>query len=132
MISRTELRKLAWSRLLDAKVLFNAKRYDGSVYLCGYAVELALKARICRSLRWSHFPETPAEFREFQSFKTHKLDTLLQLSGIESNLKSNHLTDWSVVTTWEPELRYRMAGSTTPAEAQNMLEAITALLRVIK
>lgn len=126
------MRKLAWGRLQDANVLFNSKRYDGSVYLCGYAVELALKARVCRTLRWSHFPETTAEFREFQSFKTHKLDTLLQLSGLEANIKSTYLADWSVVAIWEPELRYRIAGSATPAEAKNMLESTAALLRVIK
>lgn len=132
MIPRADLRKLARSRLQDAKVLFNSNRYDGSLYLCGYAVELILKARICRTLGWSHFPETRAEFTEFQSFKTHKLDTLLQLSGIESKIKSSHLADWSVVATWEPELRYRTIGSATYTEAKDMLEATEALLRVIK
>lgn len=126
------MKKLARSRLQDAEVLFNSRRYDGSVYLCGYAVELALKARICKTLRWSHFPETSAEFRELQSFRTHNLDILLRLSGIESTINSTQLADWSVVATWEPELRYRIAGSTTYTEAQNMLRSTEALLRIIK
>ena len=132
MISRAELKKLARSRLQDAEVLFNSRRYDGSVYLCGYAVELALKARICRTLKWTHFPVTSAEFREFQSFRTHNLDTLLRLSGIKSNINPVHFADWSVVAVWEPERRYRIAGSTTFAEAQSMIQSTKALLRIIK
>jgi hypothetical protein len=46
------------SRLKDAKALLAAKRYDGSVYLCGYSVEIGLKARICRTLKWDGFPST--------------------------------------------------------------------------
>jgi hypothetical protein len=37
--------------LIDAEVLLNAKRFDGSVYLCGYAIELGLKKRICETLK---------------------------------------------------------------------------------
>ncbi len=52
MITRTELRNLAKARLKESKTLFNAKQYDTATYLCGYAVELALKARICRTLKY--------------------------------------------------------------------------------
>lgn len=62
MTTKTELRTLARARLKDADVLFAATRYDAATYLCGYAIELALKARICQTLRWTHFPETNKEF----------------------------------------------------------------------
>jgi hypothetical protein len=80
MIIVDKLEKLAQARLEDAEVLFKATRYDGSIYLCGYAVELALKARICKTLGWSGFPSTRSEFSNYQSFKTHNLDVLLRLS----------------------------------------------------
>jgi HEPN domain-containing protein len=32
----------------DAELLFRKGRYDASAYLCGYVVEFALKARICK------------------------------------------------------------------------------------
>ena len=48
MILVAELDGLAAARLEDAKVLLASGRYDGAVYMCGYAVEIALKARICR------------------------------------------------------------------------------------
>jgi hypothetical protein len=83
MITARNLRAIARARLRDARVLLRARRWDGAVYLCGYAVELALKARICQTLKWAGFPETPAEFKGLQSVKTHDLEMLLHLSGIE-------------------------------------------------
>lgn len=53
MPTRSDLRKLARGRLLDAVTLLKAKRYHGAFYLCGYAVEYALKARICATMRWA-------------------------------------------------------------------------------
>jgi len=38
MIKRTELRDIAKARIKDAEVLWMAKRYDGAVYICGYAI----------------------------------------------------------------------------------------------
>jgi hypothetical protein len=62
MIKRTELRKLARARLKEARLLFAVKRYDAATYLSGYAIETALKARICQTLKWTYFPETNKEF----------------------------------------------------------------------
>ncbi len=59
--------------------MFNGKRYDGAVYLSGYAVELTIKARICKTLKWPGFPETNNEWKDLQSSKTHKLEVLLLL-----------------------------------------------------
>ena len=56
MLSVLELRKIVRARLRDAEVLHRARRYDASVYLCGCAVEMGLKARACRTLRWPGFP----------------------------------------------------------------------------
>ncbi len=131
MIARSELRKLARTRLKDAEVLFRSRRYDGAIYLCGYAIELALKARICRTLNWPTFPETNAEFRELQTFKTHNLDTLLRLSAIEGKIKPKLFAEWSIVAAWEPELRYRRVGTATQVEANDMIQATQTLLRVI-
>jgi HEPN domain-containing protein len=82
MITRTELRNLAKARLKESKILFDSKQYDIATYLSGYAVELALKARICRTLRGTEFPPNGKEFKGFHAFKTHDLDVLLILSGV--------------------------------------------------
>ena len=128
MISTADLKSIARARLQDAKVLLKAKRLDGAVYLCGYAVELALKARICRTLRWSGFPETPQEFRGLQSVKTHDLEILLRLSGVESRIRTKYMPEWSVVSGWDPEKRYQTTGQSTEPQANDMIASATKLL----
>src|SRR5213080_529431 len=123
MISRAELRRIARARLKDAEVLFAGRRYDGAAYLSGYAVELALKARICRTLKWSDFPSTPGEFSSYQSFRTHNLEVLLRLSGMEAAIGSRYLPEWAAFTTWNPEMRYNPVGTTSAGEARRMIEA---------
>ena len=63
MISVAELDNIARARIEDARALLTAGRFDGATYLCGYAVEVALKARICRTLNWTEFPNTGSEFQ---------------------------------------------------------------------
>ena len=81
MIAESELRKSARAKLRDAEVLLRRGRYDGAAYVCGYAMEMVLKARICRTLKWAGYPDTRKEFESLTSFKTHDLDILLKLSG---------------------------------------------------
>jgi hypothetical protein len=131
MIDRRELRKISKARLADSEALLRARRYDGAVYLCGYAIELALKARICQTLKWQGFPETRSEFQNLQSFKVHDLDVLLHLSGREDKIKLQNLTAWSIVVTWEPEARYNVVGSASRQDAADMISAAQTLLAVI-
>lgn len=131
MISAANLRKLARARLTDARALLKAKRYDGAVYLGGYVVEIALKARICRTLRWAGFPETRPEFQSFTTLKTHDLDVLLALSGREQRVKTQHLADWSAVATWDPEVRYKLPGSAKKGDVELLLRATETLLTAI-
>jgi HEPN domain-containing protein len=130
MLNRSDLRRIARSRLQDAVVLYRGRRYDGAIYLCGYAVELALKARVCRTLRWPGFPVSNKEFEGLLSFKTHNLEVLLRLAGREA-IKTTHLADWSVVVSWNPESRYSPPGGATRAAANSMIESTRALMRVI-
>lgn len=76
MLAKHDVRRLARARLADAEVLHERRRYDSAIYLCGYAVELGLKTRICRILKWNGYPWTRKEFEGLQSFRTHDLDLL--------------------------------------------------------
>jgi hypothetical protein len=128
MIEIRKMRLTARARLNDAIALLRARRYDGAVYVCGYAVEIALKARICKHLKWPGYPESRKEFEAFQSFRTHNFDTLLALTGIEFIVRSKHIAEWSKVTGWEPEMRYREPGTTTQGDAELMIDAARTLL----
>jgi len=131
MIPRNELKKIANARLKDSEALFQHRRYDSAVYLCGYAIELALKARICRTLKWAGFPSTRREFESLASLKTHDLNILLRLSGLENKIQTGFATDWASVATWEPESRYHAVGTTNQSDAAKMIAAAKTLLRVI-
>jgi len=131
MIPVSELDNIAAARLEDATVLLQAGRFDGASYLCGYAVEVALKARICRTLRWSQFPGTAAEFQNLKSFQTHLLDVLLRLSGQEDRIKQEHFALWNRVSLWRVESRYDVAGTVGHKDASAMIQAADQLRAVL-
>jgi HEPN domain-containing protein len=131
MILTKDVIEIARARLRDASILLEAKRYDGAVYLCGYAVELALKAKICQTLKWSGYPSTKAEFKDYHSFRTHDLDVLLHLTGWEEFVKTSLFTEWSAVAQWNPEARYQPIGTVKESDAQLMIAAAKLLLERI-
>jgi HEPN domain-containing protein len=131
VIPVADLIAIAEARLSDVQVLIQNERFDGAAYLAGYVVELALKARICRTLRWAAFPETAAEFKNLTSFKTHKLDVLLQLSGEEQRIRTEYLSAWSAVASWDPETRYRAPNQRDASGVVVMFLAADILLEVL-
>jgi hypothetical protein len=131
MMLVTDMQAVAHERLRDAEALHAAGRFDGCLYLCGYCVEIALKARICQTLNWEGFPEQPGEFQFYRSFQTHNFDILLHLSGLEEQVKRKYVHSWSVVGKWEPNQRYRLSGSTNTQEAEDMLAAARELMRAL-
>jgi len=131
MLNRKTIIQIAKARLKDARTLLSAKRFDGAVYLCGYAIELGLKCKICEILNWQEYPETRSEFNNYRTFKTHNLDVLLHLSGIESHIKANYLSDWSIVAKWKPEARYQPVGKVKLIDAKEMLKATQKLLKAL-
>ncbi len=131
MIPPNELRKIAKGKLKDAQILYKNRRYDGAVYICGYAIEIILKYRITKIIKWKGFPQTEKEFEGFSSFKTHKLEVLLKLSGQEVIIKTNHLADWSIVNKWSPESRYFALGSVTRVQAKDMIDSTSNLINIL-
>lgn len=129
MLPTQEIRKIASARLHDAEVLLGASRFDGAVYLCGYVVELALKARICKTLKWAGYPQTSGEFAGLASFKVHDLELLLKLTGRATAIKSKYLAAWSAVLIWKPEDRYNLIGSANQVDARLMLDSAAVLLK---
>jgi hypothetical protein len=131
MIAIADLRELAMTRLRDAEALYAAGQYDTSVYVCGYCVELLLKSRICRTLHWDGFPDSNSEFQRYLSFRTHDLEALLHLSGVERQVSGEHEDAWRTVVKWNPGWRYRVTGTSSASDAALMLNAVTQLVEVI-
>jgi hypothetical protein len=129
MPNLVQLRALSKGRLRDAEALFKQKRYQGSYYLRGYAVELALKSRICSHLGWNEYKTG----NEYKSLKIHDLDVLLEFSGCVGVLKQNpkNFTVWSVVNKWRPEVRYDPLGKTSRQDAANMILQTKMILKIL-
>jgi HEPN domain-containing protein len=124
-LTRDELKKLARLRLKEAEYLNKQGLYDGCVYLCGYVVECALKARICKFLGLSTYPSDGEHGR---IFKTHNFGILKLLAGLEGEItitKNKALFDnWSTATKWDPEQRYAPAGTYDRQKATEVLASI--------
>lgn len=123
MPTRQELKALSELRLKEAEALFGSGLYDGTVYLAGYVIELALKARICRFLEAQDYPDTGAYK---SAYAVHSLDQLLFLAGLRSKLERNQavLASWSIASPWKPEIRYQPLGRISRIEALVTLDAI--------
>jgi len=128
VITLEELQRLSKDRLEDAKALYHAGRYDGAFYICGYSIELGLKKKICETLKWDGYPDTKKEFEYLKSFKIHDLDMLLHLSGVENQIKGEVFTEWSIVVSWDPEMRYS-SSKQTEQSAKLLLESAETLLK---
>jgi len=124
MATPQQLKDLALLRLDEAEALFAVGLYDGAKYLAGYAVELALKARICRLLAVDEYPDTGALKRVYA---VHDLDQLLLLAGLSKVMNPENqplFSCWSTAVQWNPENRYDAVGTVTQHEAEESLDAI--------
>ena len=148
MISKPTLRELVNLHVRDAEVLLQNRRYHSSIYLAGYAIEVALKYKICRMYFFTKgFPETKAEFESYypakgskkhlrqaiktvQEIRNHDLSKLLFYSGSEVKIKLNLFNEWNLIATWKPEMRYHI-DTIRKAEAQSNLVAIRKILKEI-
>jgi hypothetical protein len=135
MLTEVELQQIARARLDDAQILFDAGRLDGSIYVCGYSIELGLKAKICATPWWSGFPSTVGEFDtvidNFKKVRTHNFESLLKLSGHDLLIKTNYMSHWSVVTVWTPESRYRPVAAVSRADARQMITSSATILQAL-
>ena len=125
MATRTELKRLAFLRLREAETLYRAGLYDGVAYLCGYTIEFALKARICRVLGLSEYPDRDKRLR--QVYAVHDLPQLLLLSGLQSKIglaNAELARNWSVAANWKPERRYDPPGTYSRKRALEILDAV--------
>ena len=94
------------TRLAEARVLLAAEHYVGAIYLGGFAVEVFLKALICRTQNLDGLP---------RELWTHDLDTLWAEARIEDELKMPQYVEvWRtfrmIVSHWsirgEEHIRY--------------------------
>lgn len=106
-MNRDDFRRISVQRRREAKALLSAGFYPGAYYLCGYAVECALKACIAKQTRRYDFP-----VRRTDKIYTHDLEVLLGQAGLASELEREQRQsralreNWLIVKDWSEASRY--------------------------
>lgn len=148
MISKKILRELVDQKLKDADILIANRRYASAIYIAGYALELALKLKVCKIFKFVQgFPENKAEFIFYQNsvksqpllagtitqikdIRNHDLNKLLFYSGVEYQIRLNFLNEWNLVVGWDPEMRYKLQ-KVLKKEAVSNIKAVKTLVQNI-
>ena len=123
-MNRQDFRRLAEHRVRDAEVLLAGRRYAAAYYLCGYAVECALKACIAKRTGRYEFPE----LKRVQASYTHSLKQLVVPANIENELKKELRgqrfgANWTLLQDWSEQNRYHL--NITGQEARDLYDAVT-------
>lgn len=95
-MNRKDLKVLAEIRLKEASTLMSKKHYDGAYYLCGYAVECALKSCIAKRTKVHDFPDK----RIVNDSYTHNLNQLVRVAGLQPALDLEMRRDADFGVNW--------------------------------
>ncbi len=124
-MNRSQARKFAEARFLDAEALLNAGRWHAAYYFVGYAVECGLKACVLAYVEATGVIFDDKRFGE-KCF-THDLEVLVKLANLDEarglDIKANPLrgASWDTVEEWNLDVRYR---EIEEAKARELYEAI--------
>jgi len=144
MQTQSDIEALAYAKLKDAECLLANERFDSAYYLAGYAVELLLKARVCKTLGipdFFDFDNTTKTKLKNESiitrpFKVHDFEQLIVLSGIfgeyQKEIKTNEIfvSHWAIVTEWNENSRYFTA--INPDRVKKFLTSVKEVLQWIQ
>ncbi len=109
LLNRDTLRKLAESRLEEARILLANKQWTGAYYMTGLAVECALKSCLAAEVKEHDFPD-----KDFvNAMYVHNLEKLFKLNGalwlaLQADVKTDAKlsVNWSTVKDWDGAKRY--------------------------
>jgi hypothetical protein len=122
-LNRSDFQELAELHLQHANALLDAQLY--SYYMCGYVVECALKACICKKTNQFDFYPRPDQARDAW---THKYAKLIGLADVVKKLDDDRRADvtlniyWNTVEGWSENSRYEPSGK---KEAEDLLAAVS-------
>jgi HEPN domain-containing protein len=120
-LTRLKFRRLARTRIQEARTLLQDGRYSGAYYLTGLAMECALKACIAAATRKNDFPDREIVNASY----THNLAKLVRLAGLEDDLNRAMGADlrfsisWGIVKDWDVQSRYAEISATVARDIYN-------------
>ena len=131
----SELARASRHRFADARALLRAARWQGAMYIAGYAVECLLKTKLMRIYGCRTLGELDAELQrrsilpEQGTVFTHRLRDLLKFAPGHNRLMQNREM-WSLfnkVNHWTPRWRY----TSEPANCQVATEFVAGIERLM-
>lgn len=123
-MKRSDLQRLALTRVEEARILLENKMYNGAYYLCGYAIECALKACIAKKTQRFEFPDR----EKVNSSYVHDLEKLLGVAELKlvkdkvAKKDPEFERNWSTVKDWSEKSRYQEHGE---KEARDLFLAVS-------
>jgi hypothetical protein len=104
--TKSDFETLADLRIAEARVLLDAGKLDGALYLGGYAVECAIKAVIAKTIAAQTFPP---EKGSWNGWFVHRLSDLIDTARLGSEIKKSPavFVRWTaLVNKWSETKRY--------------------------
>jgi len=123
-VKATVFRAASIERLKDATCLHDAERFQGAIYLCGYALECELKYRICAARGVVQMEE--GEAKQYG----HRLPELLDKTGLLkplSGCRELYIAFQNISSRWSTDIRYS-GGMSNKSESEKFLKDSRALL----
>lgn len=124
-VKRSDFQEISRMRAREARALLDAGQNAGAYYLCGYAVECALKACVAKQVRRCDFPDKDLANQAF----THDLEKLIRVAGLDVQLDRDRRAapaldvNWAIAKDWSEAARYD--ASTSEAQARDLYSAVT-------
>ena len=124
-MNRQDFHILAEIRVEDARVLLDAGQWAGAYYLCGYAVECAIKACIAKQTREHDFPN----LNKVRQSYSHDLRQLIVRTELEDELEAQRRgrarfnSHWGILEGWSEQRRYDHG--ITGEQARDLFNAVT-------
>jgi hypothetical protein len=124
-VNRSDFQELAQLHVQHARALLDAQLYSGAYYMCGYVVECALKACICRKTSQFDFRPSPDEAKrcvDAQFRQTHGVSDLKE--QIKKARQADRALDvkWREVDNWSESSRYERRSQ---EEAEDLFAAVS-------
>ena len=124
VIRATVFKAASSERWKDAQCLYAAGRYQGAIYLSGYALECQLKANVCSTRRVKFLEESYAKSLG------HDLARALHAAGLNRKLSNNEdlrVAFLEIANRWSTGIRYSGGGS-NKGECERFLKDSEGLL----
>lgn len=108
-MNRNDFKKLAIMRVKEARILIDSHGYSGAYYLCGYAIECAVKACYAKKIKKHEFPNR----NTVNQIYSHVLHDLIKVAELEKKSEDKKKIDkifatyWTIVNRWSSDSRYK-------------------------